>query len=254
MNIVVCAKQVVDVGEIKVNPSTGKPILEGIPKKISDIDKNAAEEALRIKEKLKGKVTVITVGSEDARERIKEVLAMGADDAILIVPPDGADYHVVSNLIEKAIKDMGQVDLVLCGEASIDMFSGQMGPRIAGALGIPQLSYASKITAEADKITAERNMGDKRVVSESTYPALVTVTKEINVPRLPSLMQILGSAAKPIKIVKAADMGIPDLAPKVILEDVKGLTMNRKNMIFKDDLDQAVKVLAENLSKDGVLG
>jgi len=254
LNIVVCAKQVVDVGEIKVNPSTGKPVLEGIPKRISDIDKNAAEEAIRIKDKLKGKVTIVTVGTEDAKERIKELLAMGADDAILVPPPQGADYSVTSSLIAGAIKGLGNVDLVLCGEASVDMFSGQMGPRIAGALGIPQLTYAFKLTAEADRITAERNMGDMMVVSESSYPVLVTVTKEINQPRLPSLMQILGSAAKPIKVTKPEEIAGADLTPKVIVEDVKGVPMVRKNKIYKDDLDEGVKDLAANLAKDGVLG
>jgi electron transfer flavoprotein beta subunit len=254
MNIVVCAKQVVDVGEIKVNPATNKPVLEGIPKKISDIDKNAAEEAIKIKEKLGGKITVITVGPEDARERVKELLAMGADEGMIIVPPQGSDYHVASSLIAAAIRKIGNVDLILCGEASIDLFAGQMGPRIAGALDIPQLTYAFKIMAEAAKVTAERNLGDKMVVTESTLPALITVTKEINIPRLPSLMQILGSARKPINIVKAETMGVSDLSPKVVTEDVRGVTMVRKNIVYKDDLDQGVASLAENLAKDGVLG
>jgi len=254
MNIVVCAKQVVDVGEIKVNPSTGKPILEGIPKKISDIDKNAVEEAIRIKDKLKGKVTVITVGQEDARERVKELLAMGADEGMIIVPPQGADYHLTSKLIVEGIKKAGGADLVLCGEASVDQFSGQMGPRIAGLLDIPQLTYAFKVTAEPDKVTAERNMGDSMVVTESSYPSVITVTKEINQPRLPSLMQILGSAKKPINIVKAADLGLGDASPKVAVIDVKGVAMSRKNIIYKDDLDEGVKELANNLAKDGVIG
>lgn len=254
MNIVVCAKQVVDVGEIKINPSTNKPILEGIPKKISDIDKNAVEEAIRIKDKLKGKVTVITVGAEDARERVKELLAMGADEGMIIVPPQGSDYHVNSKLIAEGIKRIGGADLVLCGEASVDQFSGQMGPRLAGVLDIPQMTYAFKLTAEPDKIVAERNMGDSMVVTESTYPALVTVTKEINQPRLPSLMQILGSAKKPINIVKAADLGMGDASPKVAVQDVKGVAMSRKNIIYKDDLDTALVELANNLAKDGVIG
>ncbi len=113
MNIVVCAKQVVDVGEIKINPSTNRPILEGIPKKISDIDKNAVEEAIRIKEKVGGKITVMTVGPADAKEKIKELLAMGADEGILIPVPEGADYHVVSKLLAKGIEKLGDVNLVL---------------------------------------------------------------------------------------------------------------------------------------------
>lgn len=254
MNIVVCAKQVVDVGEIKVNPSTNKPVLDGIPKKISDIDKNAVEEAIKIKDKVGGKITVLTVGPADAKEKIKELLAMGADEAYLIAEPEKVDYHVISKLLASGIGKLGDVDLVICGEASIDMFSGQVGPRIAGYLGIPQLTYAFKVNAESDKITAERNMGTKMVTTESPYPALLTVTKEINEPRLPSLMQILGSANKPLNDWSAAEMGLADISPKMDTLDINGMAMERKNIVYKDDLDEAVKELAENLAKDGVLG
>jgi len=254
MNIAVCAKTVVDVSEIKVNKSTNKPVLEGIPKKISDIDRNAVEEAIRLKEKLGGKISVITIGTPDSKEKMKELLAMGADEGVLIPPPEKNDYHLTSLLLAKAVEKMGNVDLVMCGEASIDMFSGQIGPRIAGILDWPQLTYAFKVEAEADKVKATRNMGDSMVVSESTYPALITVTKEINEPRLPSLMQILGSASKPIHEWGHADLGISDLSPKVETVELKGITMERKNVVFKDDIDEAVSELANRLAKDGVLG
>ncbi len=254
MNIAVCAKQVVDVGEIKVNPSTGKPVLEGIPKKISDIDKNANEEAIRIRDKVGGKITVLTVGTPDAKERMKELLAMGADNGVLITAPDKADYHVTANLLARAIQRIGGVDLVICAEASIDQFSGQMGPRVAGILNIPQLTYCFKVTAEKEKLTAERNMGDRIVTSESSYPVLVTVTKEVNLPRLPSLMQILGSAKKPIEVLNPSDLGGADLKPGMEVVDIKGVAMSRKNVVFKDDLDEAVSKLTESLAKEGVLG
>ena len=86
MNIIVCAKQVVDVSEMKIDPNTKKPILDGVPQKISDIDKNAMEEALKIKEKHGGKITVLTVGPSDAKERVKELLAMGADEGVIVTP------------------------------------------------------------------------------------------------------------------------------------------------------------------------
>lgn len=254
MNIVVCAKQVVDVGEIKVNPSTNKPVLDGIPKKISDIDKNAVEEAIKIKEKVGGKITILTVGPPDSREKVKELLAMGADEGVIIPPPENADYHLIGKTLAKAIEKMGDVDLVMCGEASIDMFSGQVGPRIAGYLGLPQLTYAFRIEADADKIVAERNMGDKMVKTESTYPAVVTVTKEINEPRLPSLMQILGSANKPINEWSLGDVSMDGESSRLKVVDVTGMAMERKNIVFKDDIDEAVNELADKLAKDGVLG
>lgn len=252
MNIIVCAKQVIDVSEMKVDPSTKKPILQGVPQKISDIDKNAMEEAIKIKDKNGGKITVLTVGPADAKERIKELLAMGADEGILVGLPDKYDYHVVSSLIAEAIKKIGDYDIVLCGEASIDLFSGQVGPRLAGLLNIPQITYAQSVTAEKDKVTAERNMGDQAVTTESTYPVLITVTKEINEPRLPSLMQILGSANKPINDWTADSLS-SGLSPMVDTVELKGVSMERKNVIYQNDLDESVNKLVESLAKEGVL-
>ncbi len=252
MNIIVCAKQVVDVSEMKIDSNTKKPILQGVPQKISDIDKNALEEAIKIKDKHGGKITIVTVGPPDAKERIKELLAMGADEGILVTPPEEFDYHVVSNLLSGAIKKLGEYDLVLCGEASIDMFSGQIGPRLAGLLNIPQITYAQSLNAEKDKIIAERNMGDKAVSEESSYPVLVTVTKEINEPRLPSLMQILGAANKPIN-VWAADSIKSGIKPIVLTIELKGVPMERKNIIYQDDLDESVNKLVDSLAKEGVL-
>ncbi len=253
MNIIVCAKQVVDASEIKIDSSTNKPILEGISKKISDIDKNAMEEAIKIKDKHGGKITVVTVGSADAKERIKELLAMGADEGILIPYPDKYDYHVVSTLLAEAIKKIGEYDIVLCGEASTDLFSGQIGPKVAGLLNIPQITYAQSVDAEKDNVVAERNMGEKSVTTESSYPVLITVTKEINEPRLPSLMEILGAANKPINDW-SADSLAGGLEPKIETIDLKGVSMERKNIVYKDSLDESIGKLVDNLAKEGVLG
>ena len=138
---------------------------------ISDMDKNALEEAIKIKEKHGGKITVLSVGAPDAKEQLKELLAMGADEAVL-VPRRTADYHVVSHLLAGAIKKIGSYDIILCGEASIDMFSGQTGPRVAGILGIPQITYARMITVEKDKLVSERDLGDTSITIESPFPVL----------------------------------------------------------------------------------
>lgn len=253
MNVIVCAKQVVDVAEIKVDPSSKKPILAGVPQKISDMDKNALEEAIKIKEKHGGKITVVTVGNPDAKERMKELLAMGADEGVLITQPPQADYHVVAQLLAGAIKKIGAYDIILCGEASIDMFSGQIGPRIAGLLDIPQITYAQQMTVEPNKVVSERNLGEKSVTMESSFPVLLTVTKESNQPRLPSLMAILASSSKPIHDWQATDVSAESLQPKVQTIDIKGIPMQRKNLIFQDDLDQSIGKLVDELAKIGVL-
>ncbi|MBE3136309.1 MAG: electron transfer flavoprotein subunit beta/FixA family protein [Thermoplasmata archaeon] len=253
MNIIVCAKQVVDVAEIKVDSSTKKPILVGVPQKISDMDKNALEEAIKIKEKHGGKITILTVGAPDAKERMKELLAMGADEGVLIPPPEHADYHVIAHLLAGAMKKIGSYDIIFCGEASIDMFSGQMGPRIAGLLNIPQITYAQQVTVEQNKVVAERNLGEKAVIIESPFPVLITVTKEINQPRLPSLMAILASSSKPIHEWPATDVTTEALVPKLQTMDIKGIPMQRKNIIYQNDLDQSVGKLVDELAKVGVL-
>jgi len=253
MNIVVCAKQVVDVSEIKIDQNTNKPILAGVPQKISDIDKNAMEEAIKIKEKHGGKITVITVGPADAKEKIKELLAMGADEGILIDQPEKHDYFILSNILSSAIKKIGEYDIVLCGEASIDLFSGQIGPRVAGLLNIPQITYSQNLTVEKDKVVSDRNLGDKAVTIESPYPVMITVTKEINEPRLPSLMQILGAANKPINDWSLDDVNAGNLEPKITTVDIKGVSMERKNVIYKDDIDDSVVKLVDSLAKEGVL-
>jgi electron transfer flavoprotein beta subunit len=253
MNIVVCAKDVVDASEMKIDSSTKKPIIEGIPKKISDIDKNALEEAIKIKEKHGGKITVLTVGNSDSKERIKELLAMGADEGVLIPYPKNYDYHVVTKLLAEAIKKINDYNIVLCGEASTDLFSGQVGPKIAGLLNLPQITYAFRLNAENDKIIGERNMGENSVTTESSYPVLITVTKEINEPRLPSLMEILGAANKPIH-EWPADSLLKDINTKIETIDIRGVSMERKNLVFKDDIDNSISQLVENLAKDGVLG
>jgi electron transfer flavoprotein beta subunit len=253
MNIIVCAKQVVDVAEIKIDSSTKKPILAGVPLKISDMDKNALEEAIKIKEKHGGKITVVTVGSPDAKERLKELLAMGADEGVVIAMPDHADYHVIAHLLADAIKKIGAYDIILCGEASIDMFSGQMGPRIAGLLNIPQITYAQTIILEHNKVTSEKNLEEKAVTIESPLPVLITVTKESNQPRLPSLMAILASSSKPIHEWPPDSAITETLIPKVKTIDIKGIPMQRKNIIYQNDLDQSVGQLVEDLAKAGVL-
>lgn len=252
MNIIVCAKQVVDISEMKIDKSTNTPIMTGLDKKVNEIDKNAMEEAIKIKDANGGKIMVVMVGEPDAKERMKELLAMGADEGVLVSPPDSLDYAQLTTLLSGAVKKIGDYDLILCGEASTDMFSGQVGPRLAGMLDIPQITYAQKIDAVSDKITAERNLGDMVVTMESSFPVLVTVTKEINEPRLPSLMEILASANKPIHEWSVDDLGI-NLEEKVVAIDLQGISMDRKQEIFEDDSEESIQKLVNHLMKDGVL-
>ncbi len=253
LRIIVCVKQVVDTSDMKIDPNTKKPILAGLEKKVNDIDKNAVEEAIRIKEKHGGSITVITVGEPDARERLKELLAMGADEAVLIPSSGDEDYSVVTELLAAAIGKIGEYDIILCGEASTDMFSGQVGPRLAGLLGIPQITYVHNLVVEKDKVIGERNLGDKSITMESSMPVVITVTKEINEPRLPSLMQILGAANKPIHEWTKESLGVT-IKPLVETISLEGITMERKNIVFEEATDENIEKLVDYLIKEGVVG
>lgn len=258
VEIAVLAKVTVDVQAVKVDAETNEPILKGVPLKVSDFDRNAMEEALRIKAKLGGKVKVVTAGPPEAKDQMRQLIAMGADEAHFVTDPAFAsmDYAAVCKLLAATLGKLGKLDLVLAGEASIDQYSGQMGPRVAGAMGIPSISYIRKITPDKEMVTVEREMGDMVEEYKVPYPALITVTKEINEPRLPNMMQIIGASKKPITEWKAEGLGIPatDLAPRSSIAGLKGITMKRKNVILTDEPPAAAQKLVEALRREGVLG
>ncbi len=258
VELVVLAKVTQDVQAVKMDAETNEPILRGVPLKVSDFDKNAMEEALRVKARLGGRVRLLSAGGPEAKEQMRSLIAMGADEAVLVTDPGlpNMDYCAVSKLLVAAIKKMGKIDLILCGEASIDLYSGQMGPRVAGALGIPSVSYVKKLTADAQGVVVEREMGDVIEEHRLPYPALVTATKELNEPRLPKLMEILAATRKPIAEWGAGDLGLApeELAPAVKTEGLTGIVMKRKNVLITGEPPEAAKMLVDALKKEGVIG
>jgi len=253
---IVFIKRAVDVQNIKLDPSTSKPLVEQAPKKFSDFDKNALEAAIVIKEKLGGTIKVITLGEEDAQENLREALAMGADEAFLCRDPTfgDLDYFGLSNVLASAAKKSGNFDLIICGELSQDWFSGQVGPRVAEILGLPQITNVKGITAEESGITGEREVGDVVYKIQAPFPALVTVTKVINEPRLPTLMQIMGASSKPLTMWGASDLDMDEsqLGVQVCMSDVEGLTMERKKEILSGELPDMIKKLSDELGRGGI--
>lgn len=189
MNIIVCIKQVPDTAEVRINPETNTLIREGVPSIINPYDLHAIEAALQIKEKTGAKVTVITMGPLQAEEALREAISMGADDVRLISDRAfaGADTWATSYALYKAIEKLGY-DIILCGKQAIDGDTAQVGPEVAEFLNIPHIAYIRKIEDVSDKsIKVQRLMDDGYDVVESPLPVLLTVVKEINTPRLPSL-------------------------------------------------------------------
>jgi len=195
MHAVVCIKQVPDTTEVKIDSEKKTLIREGIPSVINPFDEYAIEEALLTKERLGGKVTVLTMGPPQAVEALRTALAMGVDEAILLSDKAfaGSDTLATSYTLSLAIRRLAPVDLIFCGKQAIDGDTGQVGPGIARRLGISQFTYVSKvkeIDLENGKIRVERLLEGGLQIVEGRLPALLTVVKDINQPRLPSILRI----------------------------------------------------------------
>ncbi|MBI5214035.1 MAG: electron transfer flavoprotein subunit beta/FixA family protein [Nitrospirae bacterium] len=205
MNIIVCVKQVPDTSEVRINPETNTLIREGVPSIINPYDLHAVEAALQIKEKTGAKVTVITMGPPQAEDALREAISMGADDVRLISDRAfaGADTWATSHALYKAIEKLGY-DIILCGKQAIDGDTAQVGPEVAEFLNIPHIAYIRKIEDVGDKtIKVQRLMDDGYDVVESSLPVLLTVVKELNTPRLPSLK---GKMAAKKAVITKMDM------------------------------------------------
>jgi len=190
MNIVVCLKQVPNSGDVKIDPETKTLIREGVESIINPFDCYALEEAVRIKEKLGGTVTAVSMGPPQAETALREAVSLGCDKAVLISDRAfaGSDTLATSYALSEAIKKLGEVDLIICGKQAIDGDTAQVGPGIAVHLNMPQITYVRKIEAIEDgKIRAERMTEEGYDVIEAQLPAILTVVKEINEPRIASL-------------------------------------------------------------------
>mgnify|MGYP005838368163 CR=1 FL=1 len=211
MHAIVCIKQVPDTTDVKVNPETGTLIREGVPSIVNPFDTYAIEEALRLREKFGGKVTVISMGPPQAKEALKEAVAMGADEAILLSDRAfaGSDTWATAYTLANAIRKIGDFDVILCGKQAIDGDTGQVGPGIARQLDIEQLTYVFKIQEidfQAKRIQVERLLEEGREVVETRLPALLTVVKDINQPRYPTIMGIRRATRTEIPVWTAADL------------------------------------------------
>lgn len=189
MNIVVCIKQVPDSAEVRINPETGTLIREGVPSIINPYDMHAVEAGLQIREKIGGKVTALTMGPPQAESALREVISMGVDEGILLSDKAfaGSDTWATSYALSKAIEKL-KADIIICGKQAIDGDTAQVGPEVAEMLNIPHIAYVKKILSiEGNYIRVQRLMEEGYEVVESSLPVLLTVVREINEPRLPSL-------------------------------------------------------------------
>ena len=209
MNIVVCIKQVPGTTQVRINPETGTLIRDGVEAVVNPFDEYAIEEALRIREKAGGKVTIITMGPPQAETALRSAIAMGADDAVLVTDRKfaGSDTWATSYTLSGAIKSIKQVDLIICGKQAIDGDTAQVGPGVAEMLGVPYVAWVRKVDEITEKsIKVERMMEDGYDIIEMPLPGLITVVKEINTPRMASLKGKMNAKKAQIKTLDAGEL------------------------------------------------
>jgi len=194
MNIIVCIKQVPDTTDVKINPETNTLIREGVESIINPFDMYAIEEAIRLKEKFGGTTTVLTMGPPQADSALREAISLGINHAVHLSDRAfaGSDTWATSYILSQAIKKIKEFDLILCGKQASDGDTAQVGPGISAHLNLPQATYVRKIEkienkGEKQTIFVERLVEDGFEVVELEMPCLITVVKEINEPRMPSL-------------------------------------------------------------------
>ena len=264
MKIVVCAKQVPDTTEVKLDPKTNTLIRDGVPSIINPDDKAGIEAALQLKEKVGGTVTVIYMGPPQADAALREALAMGCDDAILVTDRafGGADTWATSSTIAAALKKL-DFDVIITGRQAIDGDTAQVGPQIAEHLGIPQVSYAEEILeASEDKLVVKRQFEDRYHVIEIKTPCLITALSELATPRYMTVHGIFDAyREKEVKVwtleelkdtVDMANIGLkgsPTNVKQSFTKQAKG-----KGLYYKDlSPEEAVETIVAKLEERHII-
>lgn len=208
MHIVVCVKQVPKTLDVRIDPVTHNLIREGTESSLNPFDENALEEALRLREKWGGRVSVVSMGPPQVREALRKALALGADEAYLLCDRrmGGSDVLATAYTLSLAIGKLAPVDLVLCGRHAVDADTGQVGPELAEHLGWEQVTLVKELNWDGQRLTARRETEEGEAVWELPLPALVTVGNKINKPRYPTPLGIIKSGKKEITVWDADDL------------------------------------------------
>ena len=255
MNIIVCIKQVPDAKDVKLDPVTNTLAREGVESIMNPYDQHALEAGVALKESCGGHVTVLTMGPPQAEAVLRQAISCGADQAVLVSDRSfaGADTWATSYTLAKAVEHIGEFDIILCGKQAIDGDTAQVGPGLAMRLDIPYATCIQKIrSADEKSITMERMMDEGYDVLQSGYPLLLTVVKDINEPRVPSLKGKMKAKKAVIKSMSAADIGAdpaciglpgsPTQVVKVFPPEPRG-----ERAILTGNIDEQVDQLVEKL-------
>lgn len=244
MNIVVAMKQVPDLQQVRIRGR--EPVLNDVPLTLGNIDKNALQAGVDLKEALGGKVIILSAGSEDLDDTVKEGLAVDGDEAYLVIDDklNGAPSAVVATVLAAAIKKIDEVGLILFGEGSADNYSGQVGSRVAELLGLPEVGFAKSIEINGNTARVVRSLEDCEEVVEVELPAVITVVSDINEAPIPSVTKILKAGKKPRESVTPAEIGTDTKADgKVLVVSNLAPESDRKRVVVKsvEELVAAIK-------------
>ena len=263
MKIVVCIKQVPDTNEVKLDPVTNTLIREGVPSIINHDDKSGIEAALQLKEKVGGTVTVVCMGPPQADVALREALAMGCDEAVLISAREfgGSDTWATAAIIAAALNKIGY-DLVITGRQAIDGDTAQVGPQIAENLHVPQVSYAEEIDVEGDSsIIVKRQFEDRYHIIEVKTPCLLTALQELAAPRYMHARGVVEAYEKEIKAFGFDDLkdslrpdtiglkGSPTNVFKSFTKQAKGLGTVHADL----SVDEAVKIIIDKMEERHII-
>lgn len=261
MKIIVCAKQVPDTTEVRLDPKTNTLIREGVPSIINPDDKAAIEMALRIKDEHPDtKVTVLSMGPPQAEDALREALAMGADKAILLTDRafGGADTWATSQTIAAGLKTVGDFDLILAGRQAIDGDTAQVGPQIAEHLGLPQVSYAEDLNViDENTLHVKRQFEDRYHIIEVKTPCVITALAELAAPRYMTVGGVYDAYDKDVTVwhlddvkdnVDLANLGLKGSPTKVKKSEAK--QGKGAGIVLKDlSPDEAAKAIISKLEE-----
>jgi electron transfer flavoprotein beta subunit len=265
MKIIVPIKQVPETSKVKMDPVTGTMIRTGMESIINPLDLYAIETAIRLKEQLGGEITVISMGPSQAMKAIREAIAMGCDDGVLLSDKafSGADTWATAYTLSLGIQKLGGADLILCGERATDGDTGQVGPGVAAMLDLPLITYVGKMELLAcGYLQAERLVEGGREILSVKPPVLITVVKEIAVPRLPTLRGILRAKDAVVNTWGAEDVsaeptltGLNGSPTRVVRIHHPQVSRKGEHVIVKDqsDLDQAVDQIVDFMKQRNIL-
>ena len=217
MLVVTCIKQVPDTTQARVDPVTGTLVREGLPFVMNPFDTHALEESLKLKDKYGFQVSVVSMGPPSAEVTLKKALSLGADDAVLLSDRafSGSDTLATSRVLAEAVKKLSRNDdvvLVICGQQTIDGDTAQVGPGIATRLGYSQLTYVDcveHVDLKTMKLRVKRKLEDRHELVEAPLPALITVVREINTPRYPSVPRRLMAEEAKVTLWNSHEIGLP---------------------------------------------